>query len=445
MEENNVNTTNLDVARGANSSLNVVGSDWTVPIAPQLLNDLNELNFDENQIKDYAFHSQVVGHHAMQSAGTLSNKETLEKLFDEKGKILNGELLVSLSQVVTNLQNIIDISAEEDKVQLLKTKETLDGFLIQLTSDQNKSSIPNIVEAKVTQCIETLLTMSLNPHVTGSMAETLLSAHRTELSMVKNLLIEMKAEREQEFERYRDILGINKHIEDLASKPKQEDGLVFEDRVSEEIAIVSGVFSDSVIATGTESLGIGKSKKGDTLVQVNEGSYEQAKISIESKSGKFSLTGKESLSVQLQEAMTNHNSDLGLAVVDISKAPKSLKKKGYMRLDPNTHVIVVDNKNDNFEILGQMWGILRELAILERNRKTSGQEDNTIDSAAIILICEQAIVELTKLNAAKKNLRNSVAKGALDTAALIDLQQSEMVDSFRTIIREAKRGSVPNK
>ena len=232
----------------------------------------------------------------------------------------------------------------------------------------------------------------------------------------------------------------NKHIDELASKPRQEDGLIFEDRVSEEIAIVSGVFSDTVLATGNETLGVGQSKSGDTLVQIKEGHTEKAKISIESKSGKFSMTGKNSLSVQLEQAMANHNSDLGLAIVDSSKAPKSLLKKMYLRLGENTHVVVVDIKNDNFQVLNLYYAILRELAIHERNRKTSGQEAAKIDSDQITNICEKAIVELTKLNAVKRNLRNSVAKGALDSASLIEIQQSEMIDSFRKIIREVKKG-----
>ena len=317
---------------------------------------------------------------------------------------------------------------------------TLDEFIIQLTSEDRTSSIQNLVLAKVTKQVDFMLKNSLNPNVTGSMAENLLSTHRRELSNVQDLVKEMKIERNKEVQYLREILGINKHIDELASKPRQEDGLIFEDRVSEEIAIVSGVFSDTVLATGNETLGVGQSKSGDTLVQIKEGHTEKAKISIESKSGKFSMTGKNSLSVQLEQAMANHNSDLGLAIVDSSKAPKSLLKKMYLRLGENTHVVVVDIKNDNFQVLNLYYAILRELAIHERNRKTSGQEAAKIDSDQITNICEKAIVELTKLNAVKRNLRNSVAKGALDSASLIEIQQSEMIDSFRKIIREVKKG-----
>lgn len=436
------NLSNIEAGREPyNSSQNaIVGDDWLIPIAPQLLSDLQSSGFDENQIKDYAHHAQVAGHLAMKSAGLLSNKESLDRIFEDNGKLLNRELTTSLSSIVENLQQVIDVSKEEDKVHLVKTRETLDSFLIQLTSEDRTSSIPNLVEAKVSECIEVLLNNSLNPNVAGSMAENLLTAHRKDLASVQKLLVEMNVERKEEFERYRDILGINKHIEELASKPKQEDGLIFEDRVSEEIAIVSGVFSDVVLATGNDTLGVGQSKSGDTLVQIKDGHTEQAKISIESKSGRFSMTGKNSLSVQLEQAMANHNSDLGLAIVDASKAPKSLLKKMYLRLGENTHVVVVDIKNDDFQVLNLYYAILRELAIHERNRKTSGQEAAKIDSDHVVQICEKSIVELTKLNAVKRNLRNSVAKGALDSASLIEIQQSEMIDSFRKIIREVKKG-----
>ena len=424
-----------------NSSQNaIVGDDWLIPIATQLLSDLQSSGFDENQIRDYAHHAQVAGHLAMKSAGLLSNKESLDRIFEDKGKLLNRELTSSLSSIVDNLQKVINASKEEDRTILKKTKDTFDEFITQLTSEDRTSSIQNLVLAKVTKQVEFMLKNSLNPNVTGSMAENLLSTHRRELSNVQDLLKEMKTERNKEFQNYRDILGINKHIDELASKPRQEDGLIFEDRVSEEIAIVSGVFSDTVLATGNETLGVGQSKSGDTLVQIKEGHTEKAKISIESKSGKFSMTGKNSLSVQLEQAMANHNSDLGLAIVDSSKAPKSLLKKMYLRLGENTHVVVVDIKNEDFQVLNLYYAILRELAIHERNRKTSGQEAAKIDSDQITQICEKAIVELTKLNAVKRNLKNSVAKGALDSASLIDLQQSEMIDVFRRIIREVKKG-----
>jgi hypothetical protein len=436
------NLSNIEAGREPyNSSQNaIVGDDWLIPIATQLLSDLQSSGFDENQIRDYAHHAQVAGHLAMKSAGLLSNKESLDRIFEDKGKLLNRELTSSLSSIVDNLQKVINASKEEDRTNLKKTKDTFDEFITQLTSEDRTSSIQNLVLAKVTKQVEFMLKNSLNPNVTGSMAENLLSTHRRELSNVQDLLKEMKTERNKEFQNYRDILGINKHIDELASKPRQEDGLIFEDRVSEEIAIVSGVFSDTVLATGNETLGVGQSKSGDTLVQIKEGHTEKAKISIESKSGKFSMTGKNSLSVQLEQAMANHNSDLGLAIVDSSKAPKSLLKKMYLRLGENTHVVVVDIKNEDFQVLNLYYAILRELAIHERNRKTSGQEAAKIDSDQITQICEKAIIELTKLNAVKRNLKNSVAKGALDSASLIDLQQSEMIDVFRRIIREVKKG-----
>lgn len=436
------NLSNIEAGREPyNSSQNaIVGDDWLIPIATQLLSDLQSSGFDENQIRDYAHHAQVAGHLAMKSAGLLSNKESLDRIFEDKGKLLNRELTSSLSSIVDNLQKVINASKEEDRTNLKKTKDTFDEFIIQLTSEDRTSSIQNLVLAKVTKQVDFMLKNSLNPNVTGSMAENLLSTHRRELSNVQDLVKEMKIERNKEVQYLREILGINKHIDELASKPRQEDGLIFEDRVSEEIAIVSGVFSDTVLATGNETLGVGQSKSGDTLVQIKEGHTEKAKISIESKSGKFSMTGKNSLSVQLEQAMANHNSDLGLAIVDSSKAPKSLLKKMYLRLGENTHVVVVDIKNDNFQVLNLYYAILRELAIHERNRKTSGQEAAKIDSDQITNICEKAIVELTKLNAVKRNLRNSVAKGALDSASLIEIQQSEMIDSFRKIIREVKKG-----
>jgi hypothetical protein len=84
--------------------------------------------------------------------------------------------------------------------------------------------------------------------------------------------------------------------------------------------------------------------------------------------------------------------------------------------------------------------ILRELAIAERQRKTSGKEE-IVDSDQVILICERAIIELSRLNSVKKNLRNSIAKGALDSASMIETQQAELLDSFKSIIKEHSKGA----
>ena len=82
------NLSKIDAGREPyNSSQNaIVGDDWLIPIAPQLLSDLQSSGFDENQIKDYAHHAQVAGHLAMKSAGLLSNKESLDRIFEDNGK-----------------------------------------------------------------------------------------------------------------------------------------------------------------------------------------------------------------------------------------------------------------------------------------------------------------------------------------------------------------------
>ncbi len=432
-----------DVVRGTNSSQNAIDvADWLIPVASQLINDLQELNFDEGRIKDYANHAQIVGHHCMMSAGTLSNQDSLRIIFEEQGLIMSKEqqvLIQTIESIVKDIEQVFEVTKQEDKANLLETKNMLTNFAKDITSNENTGSIPNLVKAEVEQGIKKLLMHSMNPHVSGSMAETFLAAHRQELQTVQQLMIELKAEHAKEFEMYKEMFGVNKHISELESK-STDVGAIFEDKVSDRIAQICGIFSDTVIATGNDTLGVGMSKKGDTLIQVNNGSTELARISIESKSGQFTLTGKDSISAQLEQSMVNHNSDLSLAVVDAKKAPKKLTKKGYIRLGPNSHIVVVDDSDESFRILDMYIPILRELAIAERQRKTSGKEE-IVDSDQVILICERAIIELSRLNSVKKNLRNSIAKGALDSASMIETQQAELLDSFKSIIKEHSKGA----
>ena len=92
----------------------------------------------------------------------------------------------------------------------------------------------------------------------------------------------------------------------------------------------------------------------------------------------------------------------------------------------------VDWEEGDFTILDILYPIVREIVAIQ-NAKNAG-ENSSIDSNAVIEICEEALSDLKELSKLKLNLRNSVAAGALNAASALEVAQNKFQATFQRLI-----------
>ena len=224
----------------------------------------------------------------------------------------------------------------------------------------------------------------------------------------------------------------NKSREESQAKANDK-GKAFELQVSEMLGYLAGTFGDSLEDIGEETDGIGSSKIGDHLLTLRTGAKDTGRIVVEDKVGKFTMSGASSLPSQLSTAMTNHNADAAIGIVNVKCAPKKLQKLGYISPQSNMHIVVVDCETEDWAGLEILYPIVRQLLIIQQQTKNASESH--IDSGAILDLCEEQLRKLSNFNKLKRNLRKQIAEPAENIAAELNVIQAELMDAFSRLIK----------
>ena len=200
-----------------------------------------------------------------------------------------------------------------------------------------------------------------------------------------------------------DYEGIMKRKQDeLDAKDKvgTAKGTDFE---MEIISFISSKVSnnDNVQGTGTKSETGTTRKVGDVGISINPDNSDPFDITLEVKAGKFTMDGKESLLLQLNEAMEIRKAKAGIAVADIEYAGKT-HNDVVRRVGRNRYVVLVDRKNQDFAPVEAMYWALREAVVLEKKVETG-----LITSEDIQTQVQGIANEISILRALRKNITDA--------------------------------------
>ena len=108
-------------------------------------------------------------------------------------------------------------------------------------------------------------------------------------------------------------------------------------------------------ATGTKSSEGTRRKVGDLAVTVNPDAVTPFDITLEVKSGKFTMRGKDSLLKQLNDAMEIRNAKAGIAVADRAYA-KVKHTDSVRRVGKNRYVVLVGQTPKTLHLLRPCTG-----------------------------------------------------------------------------------------
>lgn len=200
-----------------------------------------------------------------------------------------------------------------------------------------------------------------------------------------------------------DYEGIMKRKQDeLDAKDKvgTAKGTDFE---MEIISFISSKVSnnDNVQGTGTKSETGTTRKVGDVGITINPDNSDPFDITLEVKAGKFTMDGKESLLLQLNEAMEIRKAKAGIAVADIEYAGKT-HNDVVRRVGRNRYVVLVDRKSQDFAPVEAMYWALREAVVLEKKVETG-----LITSEDIQTQVQGIANEISILRALRKNITDA--------------------------------------
>ena len=211
---------------------------------------------------------------------------------------------------------------------------------------------------------------------------------------------------EKQFRQIKDAMdyeGIMKRKqEELDAKDKVSTGkgIKFESEIESYLATkISN--NDSVKNTGMKKESGTSRKVGDLGIYVTADDGTEFDLAIEAKSGKFSMDGKESLLLQLNEAMEIRKAKGGIAIADAAYAGVK-HTDAVRRVGRNRYVVLVDRENMDFGPVETMYWALREAIYLDS--KDSSDEISIEDITTHV----QGIAnEITIIQAMKKNLTDA--------------------------------------
>ena len=186
----------------------------------------------------------------------------------------------------------------------------------------------------------------------------------------------------------------------------QKTRLVLAKGTDFEMEIISFISSkvsnnDNVQGTGTKSETGTTRKVGDVGITINPDNSDPFDITLEVKAGKFTMDGKESLLLQLNEAMEIRKAKAGIAVADIEYAGKT-HNDVVRRVGRNRYVVLVDRKNQDFAPVEAMYWALREAVVLEKKVETG-----LITSEDIQTQVQGIANEISILRALRKNITDA--------------------------------------
>jgi len=221
--------------------------------------------------------------------------------------------------------------------------------------------------------------------------------------MIQSALIDDIEEQFIQIKQAMDYEGIMKRKqEELDAKDEQstQKGVKFESEIESFLATrISN--NDSVVPTGMKSESGSSRMVGDLGISVTADDGTEFDIAIEAKSGKFHMDGKESLLLQLNEAMEIRDAQGGIAVADADYAGTK-HTDAVRRVGRNRYVVLVDRKNMDFGPVETMYWALREAIYL------NSKDDSSDISIEDITTHVQGIAnEISIIQAMKKNLTDA--------------------------------------
>lgn len=309
----------------------------------------------------------------------------------------------------------------------------LDDAMKAATNPNNTESLPfvtaEVMVGKLTEAFTNFEKMRKQEE--GNMNETLIESLNSYNQSFSNFEAVYKSESEAREKALWEALGLKQQLDEAEDKTATK-GAKFEDDVSEQLTALAGHFGDKLEDVGNQTDGIGNSKVGDHIATIMHGKKLVGKIVFEDKSGSVLIGGASGLVSQLNQAITNYGADAGIGIVNSKRAPARLKKAGYLRTSSNTHLVCVDWDEGDFSVLDILYPIVRELVTIQSIN--SAGEDSSVDSNAVIEICEEALSDLKEFNKLKLNLRNTVASGALNTATALEVAQNKLQATFLRLI-----------
>lgn len=176
--------------------------------------------------------------------------------------------------------------------------------------------------------------------------------------------------------------------------------------------------SDVLSATGAKSSEGSRRKVGDVGLTVNPDAVAPFDITLEVKSGGFTMRGKTSLLQQLNDAMEIRNAKAGIAVADMAYA-KTTHTDSVRRVGKNRYVILVDRESQDFGPVETMYWALREAIILEETQENGDISKDEIEDAV------QGISnEISILQSMKKNLSDSCDNIMTEHARLSKMEKN---------------------
>lgn len=425
-----------------------IEGEVTIVVPPQMVNAIaNAEGNDIGVIKAKAKEYLNLGYLAAQAVGvsvsTAAMDQTIETGADNLSKIVDDSsdtLLTGLSEAKVEFGQLMEesIGADDSDLQkkIDKVFDDLEIKFKEMADPQAKGSLAyNVTDAAITSVdqAKSQIDTAFDLGLPESMASKLVNTMDARFLAFHKALSEMKANIEAEQAKVILAMGVK---ELKATHPTKGDD--FEGEVSPELKSIAGLYGDVATDIGTKTDGIGKSKNGDHLSVVMLASVEAGRIAFEDKAGKIKLSGKDSIQTELEDAMTDNNATVSVAIVDSEFAPKLLLKHGILVPQPNMYILAVDRQAGDFRSLAFLYKLIRLQIIAAYMQEQS--KDEAIDPAIVEAICKGGISELATVNKLRKNLKSSSDTMLNIRKELGDLY-SDMTERFEAILAEIAGGN----
>jgi hypothetical protein len=275
-----------------------------------------------------------------------------------------------------------------------------EGILADLFDEQNKAS----AISKIADAVEG----QLDPNEEGT------------------ALFNMKRDMIREIRDLKERLGIAEATQELYEKTAIK-GREIQEKVYEEIDQMARAFEDAVEFTGDLKGRKIRCKTGDIVVVINpeDTGGVDARIVFEVKDTGVTLSGKKTIFHELDEAMENRDSVVGVAVISYGRTPEAVCN--FRRYPPDKILCSYDTEDEECLAL--------ELAYKQARWDAMNQlkaEKVRADIQEVRGLLRKAEKKLERVTSIKSTL-TSVTKGIDAVKGEIDLLREEVRDTLREI------------
>ena len=391
---------------------------FEIVVGAELLNAVpNEVRSDDGALRHYIHQAIEIGLKAMAMAGVQLDREMVKDEFAEfanrvgdlgKGleKVIGQELTEEDSKLARQLSQYLG-----DDGKLGRAVRQLEE---QLVDPERDNSIPGSVRTLLNETFfaaDSPFRKALDIADDNSPLKRFVVNQRQQFKefqedQVKNQTALVKSI-ESNFEKIFDHIGYKSELDESESKGSRKGG-DFEDQCTDVISSVA-INKDEVNRVGRETVDGTRVKRGDVLVQVNQGGFDSKRIVVEAKSGTYSRDGKNGVLNQLKTAMNFRGAEGGIVVVTSEHAGK--RQQTFDRIGSNRIIVVVDpsDEDNGFLPLEVAYAVLRE-ELLSQQTVESGDGPDIVSAEGTIAEIQTSLslVKSMKSNCteAKKNVIN---------------------------------------